>query len=121
MAYHFSEIKLFGSFEIKCNILQVLLIKSPTEATKKVFFDFIRQRIASLQSYGDLYGSTSDVTVTPLAHHPILFAIFRYWMGFIKGQCNNRRQLYFYHEAITFLRKTQAPIWSFCPRGIVFF
>lgn len=112
----FCEINLFGSFEIKCNILQVLLIKSPTEATKKGFLDFTRQKISSLQSCSLIWFNSN-----PHAHHPSLFVIFRCWMGCIKRKCSNRGWLHFYHEAITFLRKAQAPIWVFGPRGVVFF
>lgn len=103
----FSDIKLIylDHLEWNAQFFNFMLINRPTKTIKKRFFDFIRQRTALLQSCVVSCGTTSEITVSPFAHHPFLSVIFRCWMGFIKWQCNTRGQLYFYHVAITFLSK----------------
>lgn len=86
-----------------------MLIKNPTEVIKKGFLDFPRQRTASLQSCVASSDLTSDVTINPFAHHPFLFVIFRCRMGFIKGQCNNRGQLYFIMQQSLFSETLRHP------------
>lgn len=85
------------------------MLKNPTEAIEKGFLDFPKQRTASLQSCVASSGLTSDVTINPLAHHPFLFVIFRCRMGFIKGQCNNRGQLYFIMKQSLFSETLRHP------------
>lgn len=108
-AHCFSEIiHLFGSIEIKY-ILQILCWSKSPRSNQKSILRFSKTKDSLSSKLVASSGLTSDVTINRLAHYPFLFVIFRCRMGFIKGQCNNRGQLYFIMKKSLFSETLRHP------------